>query len=112
MKFTFNPDINFLHTSLGYEAQGNNGDLDFLMQFGKDYSLLQNKLYQQSTNQTLTSNYADFQEIAGLLVPKNIQILIMAEKLNLNAIMNYDNINLNQELSFPFQVPSGFKQIN
>lgn len=112
MRFAFNSDINFLHTSLGYEAQGNNGDLDFLMQFGKDYSLLQNKLYQQSTNQTLTSNYADFQEIAGLLVPKNIQILIMAEKLNLNAIMNYDNINLNQELSFPFQVPSGFKQIN
>lgn len=112
MKFAFDPENNFLHTSLGYEAQGNIGDLDFLMQFGKNYNLLQNKLYQQSTNQTLTSNYADFQEIEGFLMPKNIQLLIVAEKLNLNAVMNYDNVQFNQELSFPFQVPSGFKQIN
>lgn len=111
MEFAFDPNINFLHTSLGYEAQGNYGDLDFLMQFGKDFSLLQNKLYQQSTDQTLLSNYADFQEIAGLFIPRNIQILVNAEKLDLNAVMNYNSINLNEELSFPFQVPSGFKQI-
>lgn len=112
MKFAFNPDINFLHTSLGYEAQGNYEGLDFLIQFGEDLSLLQNKLYQQSTNQTLTSNYADFQEIVGLLVPRNVQILVKAEKLDLNAVMNYNSISLNEELNFPFQVPSGFKQIN
>lgn len=112
MKFVFNPDINFLHTSLGYEAEGNYDDLDFIMQFGRDFSLSQNKLYQQSTNQMLTSNYAEFQEIDGLIVPKNIQILITAEKLDLDAIMNYNSINLNEELSFPFQAPVGYKQIN
>ncbi len=112
MNFAFNPDINFFHTSLGYEAQGKYADLDFLMQLATDFSLLQSKLYQQSTNQTLTSNYTDFQEIAGTLIPQNVQILIKAEKLDLNAVMNYSSLNINEELSFPFQVPSGYKQIN
>jgi hypothetical protein len=48
----------------------------------------------------------------GQTIPKDIQILIKADKVELNAVMNYNSINLNEELTFPFQIPSGFKQSN
>src|SRR5690554_986515 len=112
MKFTLNPKVDFFYTSLGFEAQGNYMDLDFLMQFEKDLSLAQNKFSQKSANQILTSNYNDFEEIMGQTIPKDIQILIKADKVELNAVMNYNSINLNEELNFPFQIPSNFKQNN
>jgi hypothetical protein len=112
LKFTFNPQADFFYTSLGFEVQGNYMDLDFVTQFGKDYTLLQNKFSQNGANQALTSNYDEFQEIMGQTIPRDVQILVKADKLELNAIMNYNNIGLNDELSYPFQVPSSFKQTN
>jgi hypothetical protein len=110
MDLAFNPQVEFYHTSLGYEAQSMNADLGFLMQFGKDFRLSQNRFTQESTNQNLTSNYNDFQIIMNQSIPKNIELIIKANKLDLNAVMDYNNINLNEELSLPFQIPSGFKQ--
>lgn len=112
MKFTFNPQVDFYYTSSGFEAQGNYMDLDFLMYFGNDFTLSQNNFSQKGTNQTLTSNYNEFQEIMGQKVPRDVQILIKTDKLDLNAIMNYNNIGLNDELSFPFQVPPSYKLTN
>lgn len=110
MEFAFNPQVDFHHTTLGYEAQGINTDLEFLMQFGKDFRLSQNKFSQESINQSLTSNYGEFQNVMDHSIPRNIQLIIKADKLDLNAVMDYNNVSLNEELSLPFQIPSGFKQ--
>lgn len=110
MELVFNPQVDFYHTSEGYEAQGNNTDLEFFMQFGADFRLSQNTFTQESINQSLTSSYGDFQNIMNQSIPRNIQLDIKGEKLELNAVMDYNNVNLNEELSLPFQIPASFKQ--
>lgn len=110
MKFAFQPELNYLSTPSGFETKGNTGDLTFFMHFSNDFNLSQTKFSQTNIEQTLTSNYGEFQNVENQKIPKDIQVLIKASNLELDAIMNYNDIKINGELSFPFQVPSGYKQ--
>lgn len=112
MSFAIAPQVNAFGASTGFELQGKHMELDFSMLVGNDYKLANATFSQPSIEQTLISNYDDYQEISGQQIPRNIQILLSAPKLDLDAIMNYNNVNLNTELEFPFQVPASYKHID
>lgn len=112
LSFGLNPNVNILSTSDGFEIQGQHLALDFSMLVGNNYKVNSAQFNQKSIQQTLSSSYDNFEEIIGQQIPRNVQILLVAPKLDLSMLMNYNNVALNEDLNFSFQVPSGYKQSN
>lgn len=112
MSFVLTPEISAFGATSGFELQGQHKDLDFSMVISNNYTLETAKFSQTSIQQKLVSNYGDFQEVSEQHIPRSIQLLIDAPKLALDAVMNYNNVNLNSELEFPFQVPTSYKQVD
>ena len=88
---------------------------DFLTQEAKIYTKnfsLQEQLVKH-TNQLdfLSIKYAEFQEINKRPFPKEINILAKQNKDIIKLNLEYRNIKVDEELSFPFKIPSNYSEI-
>lgn len=88
---------------------------DFLTQEAKIYTKnfsLQEQLVKH-TNQLdfLSIKYAEFQEIDKRPFPKEINILAKQNKDIIKLNLEYRNIKVDEELSFPFKIPSNYSEI-
>jgi len=69
------------------------------------------QLYQQLEKRMLQVDYSSYQEVKKQIFPKNIRI-IATEKADQVAItMVFKSLSLNEEVRFPFRIPSGYKEI-
>ena len=60
----------------------------------------------------LKVNYDDFQEINQQLVPSKMAITINEKQNNTFIKLNLKSVSLNQSISFPFKLPTGYKLLN
>lgn len=86
-------------------------NLDFEMKLKENYSLQQTKLSDGNRSQTVQVNYNNFQEVGSSYAPGQVKIRLNAEKVDLNAEMAYEELNLDQNLDFPFSVPEKYKKL-
>lgn len=56
--------------------------------------------------------YGDFEKYGSVGLPRAIQILATQPKGKTEINLNYNTITVNEELSFPYSVPSGYKRIS
>lgn len=56
------------------------------------------------------ANY-QYQTVSNKIVPENVKIDAISGKKNIKVAVEYKNLEFNQELNFPYKVPSGFKKI-
>jgi hypothetical protein len=69
------------------------------------------ELYQPANRRMLQVDYQAYQEVKGQTLPKEIRI-VAVDKTDEAAIdIAFKSIGLNNELRFPFKIPSGFKEI-
>lgn len=59
----------------------------------------------------LSVKYANYQEIDAASIPGNIEILVKDNKSNATIRMDYKSVKLNETLTFPYKIPSGYKRI-
>jgi len=106
---------NPLNTVVGMNNQfkitGNLEDLAFEMDLGADYNLVQTKLSESNKSQTLQFSYPDYNNIQSQAVPGTVNINLKAATMNIDAAMKYEDTTLDQDLSFPFDVPARYKKI-
>lgn len=110
MDLIFDDDLALFHTSNGYEAQGTTDDLKFSLQFESDLKLNQVYLHQQANSQSFSSRYYDFKKIEAQPIAQSARIELKADKTELQALLNYSNMQLNENVTLPFQIPSNFKR--
>jgi len=70
------------------------------------------QLVQDNDNRGLTVTYSDYQEVEGLIFPENIKIIANEGGVSTNIDLTYRNISFNEEVSFPFDIPSGYEEIS
>jgi len=70
------------------------------------------QLIQDQENRGLTITYSDYQEVDGIIFPENIKIIANEGGSNTNIDLTYRNISFNKEVSFPFDIPSGYEEIS
>jgi len=70
------------------------------------------QLIQDQENRGLTVTYSDYQEVDGIIFPENITIIANEGGSNTNIDLTYRNISFNEEVSFPFDIPSGYEEIS
>ncbi len=76
-----------------------------------DHSIASQQFTNINAKQNLVIAYPDYQEIEGKPFPKEIQLLARQENQEIKVNLVYRNIQLNENLSFPFSIPNGYSKI-
>ncbi len=78
---------------------------------GKNYTLKKEKITQTNASKSLEILYLEYQEIDLQTIPKKIT-LIASEKEDKTTInLEFKGLKRNENLRFPFKIPSGYKKI-
>lgn len=75
------------------------------------YLVQKEEITQPSENRKLEINYSDIKTYNQGTLPTAIEINAVQPKGRTNINLNYNNISFNEELSFPYSVPSGYKKV-
>lgn len=59
----------------------------------------------------LQIDYLTYQEIDKQTLPENIKIIAVEANKETNIELEFKSVTLNENLSFPYKIPSGFKEI-
>ena len=69
------------------------------------------QLYQPLQQRMLQVDYKSYQEVQRQIVPENIHISAVEATSEVTIDLEYKSVSLNEEVRFPFKIPSGFKEI-
>lgn len=69
------------------------------------------QLFQQLKKRMLQVDYASYQEVKKQILPQNIRIVAVEESDEVAITMEFKSVSLNEEVRFPFRIPSGYKEI-
>lgn len=69
------------------------------------------QLYQQSKNRMLQADYASYQEVKKQIIPEYIRIIAVEDTDEVIITMEFKSVSLNEAVRFPFNIPSGYKEI-
>lgn len=69
------------------------------------------QLVQQKENRSLTVTYSDYQKVDGFIFPEKIKIIANEGGNNTNIELTYRSVKFNEDVSFPFDIPSGYDEI-
>jgi len=75
------------------------------------YLVQKEEISQPSENRLLEIKYSDSKVFDQGTLPTSIEINANQPKGKTNINLNYNNISFNEELSFPYSVPSGYKKV-
>lgn len=69
------------------------------------------QLAQQAKRRILQVDYASYQEVDKQILPKNIEIIAVEDADQVIIRMEFKSVSLNESVRFPFNIPSGYKEI-
>ncbi|MNQ13243.1 hypothetical protein D3C85_261640 [compost metagenome] len=78
---------------------------------GEKYLIQKEEISQPSENRTLQIAYSETKNFDQGILPTSIEINAVQPKGKTSINLNYNNISFNEELSFPYSVPSGYKKV-
>jgi hypothetical protein len=70
------------------------------------------QLAQEAESRSVTITYSDYQTIDGNLFPENIKIIANEGGRPTNIEITYRSVEFDEEVSFPFDIPSGYDEIS
>jgi hypothetical protein len=68
-------------------------------------------IQQQAQERLLTVSYPKFSNYQEVIFPSNILLNAEQKQTKMNLNIEYTDVSLNEELSFPYAVPTGYKRI-
>ena len=69
------------------------------------------QFYQPLSKRILQIDYTTYQEVQKQKLPLNMKIIAVEDTNEVNIDLEYRSVSLNEEVRFPFNIPSGFKEI-
>ena len=70
------------------------------------------QLYQPLKRRILEIDYKSYQKVNRQILPENLKIIAVEDTDQVTIEMEYRSVSLNEDLRFPFKIPSGFKEIS
>jgi len=70
------------------------------------------QLYQPLKRRILEIDYKSYQKVNKQILPENLKIIAVEDTDQVTIEMEYRSVSLNEDLRFPFKIPSGFKEIS
>ncbi|NCO63559.1 MAG: DUF4292 domain-containing protein [Flavobacteriales bacterium] len=75
------------------------------------FKLTSQQISQPQERRHLQIDYKSYQEVDKQILPENIKIMAVEEAEELVLEITFKAVSLNEDLRFPFKIPSGFKEI-
>ncbi|OOV28728.1 hypothetical protein BXU11_01930 [Flavobacterium sp. LM5] len=75
------------------------------------FVLQKQEIAQAKEGRSIAVAYGNFAQHTNMILPSNVQIVASQPKGNTEINLNYNSISVNEALSFPYSVPSGYKRI-
>jgi hypothetical protein len=75
------------------------------------FKLDSQQLYQPAEKRMLQIDYKKYQVVSKQIFPENIRIIALEKNDEIIIDLDFKAINLNGDVRFPFNIPSGFKEI-
>ena len=69
------------------------------------------QLAQPLEGRMLQIDYTNYQEVKRQILPEQIRVIALQEQEETIVNMEFRSVSLNNELRFPFRIPSGFEEI-
>lgn len=76
-----------------------------------NFKLKRQEIRNDENNQVLLVSYPNYKEIRGEQFPENIHIRAVDNKKLTTINMEYKTVAFNENLTFPFTIPNGYKEI-
>lgn len=83
----------------------------FLLFNPSHFKMDSQQLMQPLKKRFLQLDYLGYQEVEKDILPQNIKIIAVEDSEELNIIMEYKSVSINEDVRFPFRIPSGFEEI-
>ena len=83
----------------------------FLLFNPSHFKMDSQQLMQPLKKRFLQIDYTGYQEVDKEVLPQNIKIIAVEDSEELNVLMEYKSVSINEEVRFPFKIPSGFEEI-
>ncbi len=69
------------------------------------------QLSQPKKKRMLEIDYSDYQEVDKQIFPLNMKVIAVEDTEEVSIALEYRSVTLNEDVRFPFTIPSGFKEI-
>ncbi|MGB3605662.1 DUF4292 domain-containing protein [Psychroserpens sp.] len=83
----------------------------FLLFNPSHFKMDSQQLSQPLKRRILQIDYLNYQDVEKEILPQNIKIIAVEDAEELNINLEYKSVSVNEELRFPFNIPSGFEEI-
>jgi hypothetical protein len=90
----------------------NNVNQSHKISFSENYSIYKNELKFFEKMQSLIISYSDYDKINNTIFPNTVSIDVIDNKNTIKLLVSYKNIELNQPVSYQFEIPENFKPIS
>jgi hypothetical protein len=76
-----------------------------------NYKIEKQEIKSREDNKFLAITYKNYQTINTTEIPGAIEVLTKGDKNNTTIHIDYKSVRINENLSFPYKIPSGYKRI-
>ena len=76
-----------------------------------NYKIEQQEIRTFESDKFLAIKYSDYQNIEKTTVPGSVEIIAKDNRNNVTIRLDYKSVKINETLSFPYKIPSGYKRI-
>ena len=83
----------------------------FLLLNPSHFKMDSQQLLQPLKKRFLQVDYLAYQDVDKEILPKDIKIIAVEDNDEVIIAMEYKSVSLNEDIRFPFKIPSGFKEI-
>lgn len=83
----------------------------FFLIYPSNFKVKSQQISQAEDFRHLQIDYLSYQEINKQIIPERIKVIALESSDETIISLEYRNVTLNEELRFPFKIPSGFKKI-
>ncbi|TRZ46455.1 DUF4292 domain-containing protein [Robertkochia solimangrovi] len=82
----------------------------FLLEPG-NFKMAMQQISQPESGRLLNIAYENYQNVNGRIIPNKIRIIAEDGSVQNRIDIEYNNIEFDQQLSFPYKIPNGFRQL-
>ena len=75
------------------------------------FKIISQQISQPQRQRHLQIDYKSYQEVEKQIFPENIKVIAVESNEELILELEYKSVSLNENLRFPFKIPSGFKEV-
>ncbi|UKM65627.1 DUF4292 domain-containing protein [Flavobacteriaceae bacterium GSB9] len=83
----------------------------FFLLSPKNFKIKSQQITQPQEQRHLQIDYLSYQDVENQILPEQIKVIAVEANEEVSVNLEFKNVKLNENLRFPFKIPSGFKAI-